>query len=369
VILRLVWENIKFRPMRTLLSVLLIGVPVMLILTLVGVSQGFMQESQRRTRGVGSDIIIRPPGSSLSSGSGNPLPESLVAKLTTVPHVAQGYGVVQMLEGKLFNTITGVDYAAFKRMSGGFIFLEGDDAHTFRSPGEVVVDADYAAEQKPKLHVGSQIKLQGRMWRVVAVVASGALARVFVPLKELQELSRPGYVSQIYLKLDDPKNLQEVLDTINAMLPDYGVYSTKEWIDLTSVDQIPAVGVFVKVIIGIGIFTGLIVVSLSMYMAVLQRTREIGILKSLGATKGFVMNLIIWEAGAMGLGGTIVGIALSFASKAVLRQFVPASLPQAIVLEWWPRVLLIALGSALLGAIYPGMIAVRQDPIEALAYE
>ncbi|HVY93815.1 MAG TPA: hypothetical protein VHA14_13735, partial [Bryobacteraceae bacterium] len=62
-------------------------------------------------------------------------------------------------------------------------------------------------------------------------------------------------------------------------------------------------------------------------------------------------------------------IALSFASKAALSHFVPASLPQAIVPLWWPRVLLIALGSAILGALYPGMIAVRQDPIEALAYE
>jgi ABC-type lipoprotein release transport system permease subunit len=71
----------------------------------------------------------------------------------------------------------------------------------------------------------------------------------------------------------------------------------------------------------------------------------------------------------MGIGGTIVGIALSYVSRAALHQFVPASLPQAIVFAWWPKVLGIALGSALLGAIYPGMIAVRQDPIEALAYE
>jgi putative ABC transport system permease protein len=155
----------------------------------------------------------------------------------------------------------------------------------------------------------------------------------------------------------------------NPKLDGWGIYSTKDVIELTSADSIPSVGVFIQVIIGIGVFTGLIVVSLSMYMAVLQRTREIGILKSLGATKAFVMKLILWEAGAMGIGGTIAGIALSFVSQAALKQFVPASLPQAIVFIWWPRVLGIALGSALLGAVYPSMIAVRQDPIEALAYE
>jgi putative ABC transport system permease protein len=205
---------------------------------------------------------------------------------------------------------------------------------------------------------------------VTAIVETGKLSHVFVPVAELQDLNNsPGKVSMIYLKLDDPKNLPAVMDALKQTYPEYNIYSTKEWIDLTSPDRIPAVGVFIKVIIGIGIITGLIVVSLSMYMAVLQRTREIGILKSLGATKAFVMSLVIWEAAAMGVGGTIAGILLSFVSKAVLNQFLAASLPQAVVPIWWLYGFGIALSSALLGAIYPGMIAVRQDPIEALAYE
>jgi putative ABC transport system permease protein len=370
VIVRLVWENIRFRPVRTLLSVLLIGVPVMLILTLVGVSQGFMDESKQRTRGVGADVMVKPPGSSFTTGSSGAMPEKLVARLAEVPHVAQATGIVTVLAGKLWDSVTGIDYAAFKRMSGGFTFIEGDDANAFVHPDDMVVDSDYAAEQHPNLHLGSATKLLNRTWRVSAIVESGKLSHVFVPIAVLQELNNsPGRVSQIYLKLDDPKNIPEVIDAVQKLLPEYGVYSIKEWIDLTSVDRIPAVGIFVNVIIGIGVFTGLIVVSLSMYMAVLHRTREIGILKSLGATKAFVMSLILWEAALMGLGGTIAGIALSFVSRAALKQFVPASLPQAIVPAWWPIVLGIALGSALLGAIYPGMIAVRHDPIEALAYE
>jgi putative ABC transport system permease protein len=106
-----------------------------------------------------------------------------------------------------------------------------------------------------------------------------------------------------------------------------------------------------------------------MYMAVLQRTREIGILKSLGASKAFVMGIILAEAFALGLGGTLVGIVLSFGTRWIMLTLMPASLPQAIVPSWWPIAGLIAMGAALLGALYPGMVAVRQDPIEALAYE
>lgn len=369
-ILRLVWENICFRPMRTLLSVLLIGVPVMLILTLVGVSQGFMDDSHRRVEGVGADIIVYPPGHSFTGGSGAPLPAAAVNVLK-VPHVSQTEGIVTMLAGNMpWDTVTGIDYPAFKKMSGGFIFVEGNESDVFREPDDLVVDTTFAAEQH--VHRGSKVNLLHRSWNVAAVVDSGKMSHAFAPIAVLQDLSNaPGGVTQVYLKLDDPNNVPAVMDELkqNPKLNGYGIYSTKDVIELTSTNAIPSIRVFVHVIIGIGVFTGLIVVSLSMYMAVLQRTREIGILKSLGATKAFVMNLILWEAGAMGVGGTIAGIALSFVSRAALRKFVPESLPQAVVPGWWPIVLGIALASALLGAIYPAMLAVRQDPIEALAYE
>jgi len=125
----------------------------------------------------------------------------------------------------------------------------------------------------------------------------------------------------------------------------------------------------VNVVIGIGILIAFAVVALSMYMAILQRTREIGILKSLGGTRWFILELILAEALLMAVGGTVLGISFSFATRYAIMRLVPASLPQAIVPEWWPIAGGIVLGAAILGAIYPGTIAVRQDPIEALAYE
>lgn len=363
-IARLVWENIRFRPLRTLLSVLLIGVPVMLILTLVGITHGFMDESKKRTAGVGADVIVRPPGSAYGTGTTAPMSPKLPAKLAEEAHITQSTGVVQVTTGKLFNVLTGVDPAAFDRMSGGLTFLSG---HTFQHPREILVDRSYSEEQH--LKPGSKVTLLNQVWTVAGVVENGKMSRLFVPIGELQDVTGSTGISQILLKVDDERNIDAVVDSLKAKMPEYQIYSMKEWLELMSVDNISGLSIFIHVVEGIGVFTAFFVVMFSMYMAVLQRTREIGILKSMGATKALVMELILWEAGVTGLGGTIAGIILSFASRQALKTFVPASLPQAIVPEWWPIAGAIAIGAAFLGALYPGLIAVRHDPIEALSYE
>ena len=100
-------------------------------------------------------------------------------------------------------------------------------------------------------------------------------------------------------------------------------------------NNIPALKGFIIVIMGIGVVIGFAVVCLSMYMAVLQRTREIGILKSLGGSKGFILGIILTEAFMLGIGGTILGIIMSYGAYWLIHTLVPASLPMVIVYEWW----------------------------------
>ena len=197
----------------------------------------------------------------------------------------------------------------------------------------------------------------------------GKLAHIFLPLSTLQDLDgSSGKVAQIYLKLDDPANTPAVIEFIKRLLPDYNIYSVAELVSLSSVDNVPFLRPLLNVIIGVAVLIGAAVASLSMYMAVQQRTREIGILKSLGASKLLVVRIILMEAFCLGLGGCVMGIGFSFLSRWLLAKLVPASLPQAIVPEWWPIAGGIAMGAAMLGALYPGILAARQDPIEALAY-
>ena len=361
---KLVWENVRHKPLRTLLSVLLIAGPVTLILTLVGISHGFVEDSKKRSAGVGADILFKAPGSSLMQFSAATLPDKLVTALGAEPHVVQATGTLVAPIGG-FDSMIGIDPPAFDKMSGGFVYVEG---HGLQGPDDVLLDTWYAAQRKVKL--GGKVNALGRDWHVAGIVEPGKLSHMFARMSVLQDLlGNSNHVSQIFLKLDDPARAPAVVAGMKTKYEGYPAWPMADLQSLLSVDNVPLLKTFINVIVGIGVFFGFTVVSLSMYMAVLQRTREIGILKSMGATKSFVMGLILLEAFLLGLGGTALGILLSYVTKAVMLKVAPASLPQAIVYGWWPIAAAVAIGAAVLGAVYPGMLAVRQDPIEALAYE
>jgi putative ABC transport system permease protein len=361
----MVVENLRNKPMRSLLSFLLIGVPVTLILTLVGLANGMLQDSQRRAQGVGADIMVRGSNTTMAVGvSLVSVSEKFVTYFRNeVPHVKLAMPVSNhAIDFPLF--VTGINQDDFNTMTGGFNFIEG---HELREPDDILVDDLYARQKK--LHVGQTISLMSHPWRLVGIIEGGKLARLVVSLKRLQELDgTEGKVSQIYLKLDDPKNTESVIHFIeeNTSLK---ANTMEEITALYSVDKISGLSEFIYVIVAIGVIIGFAVVCLSMYMAVLQRTREIGILKAIGASNSFILRIILTEALVLGIGGTVLGILMSFGAWWLIRTLVPSSLPMVIVPIWWPIAGGITLVGAGLGALYPGLSAARHDPIEALAYE
>lgn len=363
---RLVLENLRHKPARSFLSILLIGVPVTLILCLVGLSHGMMDETVRRTRSIGADINVRPPGSTMFTLGGG-MPDKVVAVLAGMPHVKMAMGVVNQSVGSFTLFATGLDLKQFTAMSGGFTYLEGGP---FQGPGDVIVD-EYYASQKHK-RVGDAIEILNTKWRVCGIVENGKFTRIAFPLEVLQrKAGHVGQVSQVYLKLDNPANTDAVIRYIKSQpgWDDYPVDSIAEFTSLMTTSDPGGLQAFTAVVMGIGVVIGFLVAYLSMYMAVLQRTREIGILKSLGATNTFILGVILAEAGVQGLGGCALGILLSFGARWLIHFMVPASLTMEMVESWWPVASGIVLAATLFGALYPGLSAARQDPIEALAYE
>lgn len=361
---RLVLQNLLHRPIRTLLSVIAVAVEITLILTVVGLSQGMLEESARRTRGVGADILIRPSTSqaamSLSSAD---LSQKLVDKLASLPRVEMATGTAVQLLSSNLQTITGVDLESFSRMSGGLKYLAGGP---FEQPFDAVIDEVWARQNK--LSVGQQMQLWNRDFRVTGIVEPGKLSRVFIPLATMQDLMGwKGKLSQIYLKLHDPDDTAAVIAELKQLLPGNNIYSVEEFTSLFSISNFEGLRVFIRVIIGVAVIIGFLVVMLSMYTAILERTREIGILKSLGASPLYVVAIVIRETILLAVLGIGVGILFSFGAKVAIER--SSILVVSLHRDWWLWGGLIAVGGALLGALYPAIRAARQDPIAALAYE
>lgn len=361
---RLVVENLKHRPIRTLLSILAIAIQVTMVLTLVGVSTGMLHEQVKRSRGIGADIVVRAPQSSLLTLSAGNLNPRFVPFIEKVPHVTAATGVLLAQNGFL-TTVTGVDLAGLDRISGGFRYLRGGP---FQGPDDIIIDDYYAKENK--LHVGSAVTILNQSWRVSGIVEPGILARFVVPIETLQKLtSNSNKLSAIYVKVDRPENIRAVVDNLKHRMPDYGITPMEELISQISVTNIPMLREFINVVIGLGVLIGFLVVFLSMYTAVLERTREIGVLKALGASPVYIINIILRETFLLAVCGSIIGIGLSYFTEWIINSVIHGSLIQAIVYVWWAYAAAIAIVGALLGASYPGLKAARQNAIEALAYE
>jgi putative ABC transport system permease protein len=361
---KLVFENLKHRPVRTLLSTIAIGIGVTMMLTLVGLSEGMLEDQKRRSKGVGADILVRPPGTSVIGLTSAPMNEKLLKFLAEMPEVEITTGtVVHPLGG--VSTVTGIDYDSFRRMSGGFRFLDGGP---FRNEFDVIVDQYYA--QQHKLKVGDRFPLMSKDWRVAGIVEPGKLARLFVPIKLLQELTgNTGKLTVIYLKLKDASQTEAVIEKLKGPLPDYRIYSMEEFISQFSVSNLPELRTFMSVVITLAVIFGFLVVFLAMYTAVLERTREIGILKALGASPFYILGILVRETAMLALLGTVMGILFSFGTRAMVMNLIPGSLIQAIVPEWWPRAGAFTLAGALLGVLYPAIRAAKQDALESLSYE
>ncbi|HEX4650469.1 MAG TPA: FtsX-like permease family protein [Granulicella sp.] len=361
---KLVLSNLAHRPVRTLLSVLAIAIEVTMILTLVGVSYGTLHATARRAQGVGADIVIRPVGSAILSLSSAPMSDRLPAVLSAEPQVALATGtMVVPLSG--FDSITGLDLDAFDKMSGGFHYLHGGP---FVQDSDILVDEYYAREKH--LHVGDTIPLINHTWRVAGIYEGGKLARICVRLSALQQFTgNPHKISQVYLKLDDPSQIHPVLDALKRKLPGYQIYSMEELVSMLSISSVGMLKNFINVVIGIAGIVGFIVVFMAMYTAVLERTREIGILKSVGSSSALILGLLFRETIVLALVGTVLGILLTYGTQWLMQDVVPNSLTQETVYWWWPIAAAIAIVGALLGTIVPGIKAVRQDATEALSYE
>ncbi len=365
---RMIVGNLVHRPLRSLISVVAVALEVTLILLIVGLSLGMLQDQRTRNAGIGADVIVLPPGSSFISGlTGAPMPTKIEDVLAKLPHVERIAPVVtQISSAGTLEIIAGIDLSSYESLSAGFHYLEGGP---FKGPYDVLVDDLFAKSKHAK--VGDTIEILNNKFRICGIVERGKGARKFVPLATLQDLIGARDKATIfYLKVDNPANADTVVDEIKHVpgMERYVVNSMASYLAAMTTSNIPMLSTFIDVVVGISVAIGFIVIFQAMYTAVMERTREIGILKAMGASKLYIVNVVLRETVLLAVGGIVLGIVVSMAARAGLAHKFP--LLQVVVDGGWiVRATLIAVVGAIAGALYPAFKAAQKDPIDALAYE
>jgi len=366
VIGRIILANILHRPLRTLVSVLAVGVEVALVIIIVGLTSGMIQETAKRIEGVGADIMLQPPSASIFLAlNGAPMPIRIGDRLRQLKYVqAVAPVLLQFNSTGGIDIVYGIDPESFRAVSGGFVFLDG---HDLNGPDDLLVD-DWDARSK-NIKVGETLHMLDHDFHVAGIVEHGKGARIFVPLSTLQDLSGARDKTSIFfLKCTRADHAAAVMGQMRALLPGYEIRPLKDFLSLMTSTSLPGLDMFVRSMIALGVAIGFLVIFLSMYSTVVERTRDIGVLKSLGASKTYIVQALLGEIAVICGAGIVLGIGMSYLARAFFLSAFP-TLSILITADWILRAALIAVAGGLLGALYPAWLASRKDVVEALAYE
>ncbi len=317
----LIGRNLLHRPLRTLIGAMGIAVEVALVVLIVGLTSGLLTETAKRIEGIGADVMVQPPNASFLLTFGTaPMPIKIGDKLAELKYVQSVAPVLFQFNTSGVELVYGIDQESFRAVSGGFVFLQGSD---LKGPDDILVD-DIAAQTK---------KIQ------------------------------PGQTYRIF-----DHDTDDVMEDVRHLLPGYTVRPLRDYLSLMTSTNIPGLESFINAMILLAVTIGLLVIFLTMYTTVIERTRDIGVLKSLGANHWFVIRALLSESAALCLLGIVAGVGLSYLVRAGFLWKFP-TLTILITPEWILRAAGIALMGALFGASYPAWLASRKDAVEALSYD
>jgi len=362
----LVVSNIRQRPIRTLVSVAGVALGVCLVMLFTGLARGMSSDLQRRASNVRAEIIFTRPGAMQLTASSANLSTKYVERLKEIEGVAEALPVIRYVfqggSGFGFEQIEGVEWEPFARVNEIHI----ESGRPPQASDEVVIDETKASNNKLKL--GDTLKLFGdKQYRITGIYAPESGARVKMTLAALQEaLEAPGKATYILVKVRNPNEEVEVAKRIDAALPGNKIQFTRDL--FTSLEKtIPYLGVFLRILVGLAAVVSAVVVMLAMYTTITERTREIGILKALGASRRYIVFIIESEALLISAIGLLAGFVLSFAAGYAIHRVY--GLFFEFSWSWALTAAAIGMLGGALGALYPAWRASNLDAVSALAYE
>jgi putative ABC transport system permease protein len=364
---KLVLGNLVHRPLRSIISALAVAIEVVMILSVVAIFYGMLNGSRTQQSGIGMDMMVRPgAGGAITALGGASAPIAVADVLRTLPHVQVVAPVnIKLTVGTTLDSVYGIDFASYNALRP-FVFVSGGP---FQNPYDIIIDDLQAAKGFP---LGSKVAVFGHEFTVCGIVEHGKGSRKFVPLDTMDSIDgSPGKAAVFYLRTENPPQFQEDIRREVQQtdgLQDWNVQTIQEYLALLTPERLPGFNIALRVVIGIATIIGFLVIFQSMYTAVMERTREIGILKSMGAGKYAIVSVVLRETMLLAFAGIVLGTGATYLLSAILHKRFP-TLAFAVTGDWVLKAVLIALAGALFGALYPAFKAARKDPIDALSYE
>lgn len=362
----LAWQNLKLRKARTVISILAVAVGIMTFLVVRGMAIGTVGEVVDRMQSIEADLLVyESRGSIMMMNHGMSLEYARL--IDDLPHVSRVvpvlHGSVNMLnQDQKVYAVPLEDFDLFgsrEKIRQGRMFAD----HPERN--EILIDSKLADDGGYR--VGQELRDGPRTFHIVGVIEQGVAGRVFMSYDTARRVwfSNRDLASMMVVKVDEPQEINRVQASIREMglealrKDDYysALMSAAKYLEH-----------FITGVTVVGLLGSLLTVLLTMFTLVQEQTREVGILKSLGAGKQYIMRLIIGQSLLICVGGIIIGIAMSFGARAAILSLRPL-----LSVDLSTPMLLLAIGiglsGAVLGAIYPGWRAARLDPVETLSYE
>lgn len=368
----MLFKNLLRRKGRTALTLAGIAIGAATIVALGAVAGGMRAGFTSMARGSQADLVLT---------QADALSFTLSSFDEQVGQEFRSWREVSAVDGVLFgNTLT---------EDGSYLFFFGHDPDGFAVEHFRIVAGQSLAQAqgvrgKPLIlgrraadtldkHVGDTFHVSGTAFRIVGVYETGdgfEDSGAVIRLEDAQTITlQPRHVSMLYVKLRDPAYEAELRRKAERRFPDLRLSTTTGFAEQEQVLEILEIGAMA--IAGLAILIGGVGMTNSLFMSVFERTREIGLLRSLGWGRWQVLALILGESLALALLGGFVGVGLGVAAVLAINrsssilgvfgsQFTPALFVRAFAT-------VIALG--LLGGAYPAWWASRLVPVKALGYE
>ncbi|HUX02346.1 MAG: ABC transporter permease [Phycisphaerae bacterium] len=354
--------NILARKVRTTISVLAVGVGVALFLVLVGLT-GMLREIADRTTNVEAHLMVWPASDQVVLSGGLPA-DKVQHDLETIPAVQRAVPVLRwpLKMADRVQNVYGIRPEDWKIFAGPSAIVEG---RALQSGDEMVIDTRLA--RAGPYCVGQTVQRWGRSYTIVGIAREGVAGRVFMPIQTVsramsQDVLRASF---FYVRLAQAGDVAPVREAVEAR--GLRVITFDEYYDVLASSFVD-MDLVIGAVVFVAGFVCFLVILLTVYTMVVERTREIGVLKAIGASRLQIFGLVMAEAGLICAAGIGVGFLLTWGSRSLILDLQPLWTVEIPAVRFVYAAALAA-GGTTLGAIHPALRAARQDPVESLRYE